>query len=118
MKGPIPFILENSNWHKPSTLLLRKNYSPLLKLSEFQNVLLGQCIVVYTDHKKLTYKNFNTAHVMHWHLILEEFAPKNYYIKCPTDVVANALSHLNILNDPIDNLFMVDCYGLDKANVS
>jgi hypothetical protein len=33
-------------------------------LKEFKNILLGQQIVVYTDHKNLTYKNFNTEHVM------------------------------------------------------
>ena len=33
-------------------------------LKEFKNILLGQQIMVYTDHKNLTYKNFNTEHVM------------------------------------------------------
>ena len=29
-------------------------------LKEYRNILLGQQITVYTDHKNLTYKNFNT----------------------------------------------------------
>ena len=33
-------------------------------LEEFKKILLGQQIVVYTDHKNLTYKNFNTEHIM------------------------------------------------------
>jgi hypothetical protein len=33
-------------------------------LKEFQNILLGQQIVVHTDHQNLTYKNFNTECVM------------------------------------------------------
>ena len=33
-------------------------------LKEFKIILLGQQIEVYTNHKKLTYKNFNTEHVM------------------------------------------------------
>jgi hypothetical protein len=33
-------------------------------LNEFQNILLGQQIVVHTDHQNLTHKNFNTRHVM------------------------------------------------------
>jgi RNase H-like domain found in reverse transcriptase len=33
-------------------------------LKEFCNILLGQQIVVYTDHKNLTCKSFNTEQVM------------------------------------------------------
>ena len=34
-------------------------------LKEFKNILLGQ-IMVYTNHKNLTYKNFNMEHIMRW----------------------------------------------------
>jgi hypothetical protein len=33
-------------------------------LMEFRNILLGQQIIVHTDHKNLTCKNFNTERVM------------------------------------------------------
>ena len=42
-------------------------------LKEFKNILLGQQIVVYTDHKNLTYKNFNTEHIMRWRLLIDKF---------------------------------------------
>ena len=29
-------------------------------LKEFRNILLGHQVIVYTDHRNLTYKNFNT----------------------------------------------------------
>ena len=53
----------------------RKLLSIIETLKEFKNILLGQQIVVYTDHKNLTYKNFNTEHVMRWWLLIEEFGP-------------------------------------------
>jgi RNase H-like domain found in reverse transcriptase/Reverse transcriptase (RNA-dependent DNA polymerase)/Integrase zinc binding domain len=65
-------------------------------LKEFRNILLGHHIRVYTDHKNLTYKNFNTERVMRWRLILEEFGPELLYIKGERNIVADALSRLGI----------------------
>jgi hypothetical protein len=38
-------------------------------LKEFKKVLRGHQIMVYTDHKNLSFKNFNTERVMRWHLL-------------------------------------------------
>jgi hypothetical protein len=65
-------------------------------LKEFCNILLGQTIIVHTDHKNLTYKHFNTECVMRWRLVLEECGPELEYIKGKRNVVADALSRLNI----------------------
>ena len=64
-------------------------------LKEFRNILLGQNIKIYTDHKNLTYKNFNTERVMWWHLIIEEYAPEFEYLQGPDNIVADALSCLD-----------------------
>ena len=61
-------------------------------LKEDRNILLGQQIKIYTDHKNLTFKNFNTERVMHWQLFLEEFGPNLVYIQGIKNVVADALS--------------------------
>jgi len=50
-------------------------------LNEYRNILLGQQIKVFTDHKNLVYKHFNTERVMHWQLLLEEFGPKLTHVK-------------------------------------
>ena len=66
-------------------------------LKEFKNILLGHRIVIHTDHKNLTCKNFNTERVMRWRLVLEEFGPELLYIKGEDNVVADALSRLPML---------------------
>eukprot|EP00957_Ditylum_brightwellii_P082960 6307148-Ditylum_brightwellii.AAC.1 len=61
-------------------------------LKEFKNVLLGQQIRVYTDHKNLMYKNFNTARVIQWHMTLEDYMLELIYIPGKTNVVVDLLS--------------------------
>ena len=50
--------------------------SMVATLKEFRNILLGNQITVYTDHKNITSKFFNTECAMRWRLILEEFGPE------------------------------------------
>ena len=49
---------------KRNTTTERELLSIVETLKEFKNILLGQQIVVYTNHKNLTYKNFNMECVM------------------------------------------------------
>ena len=86
-------------------------------LKEFKNILSGQQIMVYTDHKNLTYKNFNTECIMQWWLLIEDFGPIIEYIKGPKNVIANALCRLYLVSLPNDIQDMVDCYGLDKDDL-
>ena len=65
-------------------------------LKEYRNILLGQQIEVFTDHKNLVYKTFNTERVMRWRLIIEEYGPKLTYIKGESNVVADALSRMRL----------------------
>ena len=69
-------------------------------LKEFRNILLGQKIVIHTDHKNLTYANFNTDRVIRWRLIIEEYGPDLRYIEGPKNIVADALSRLGLKDNP------------------
>ena len=95
----------------------RELLSIVKTLKEFKNILLGQQIVVYTNHKNLTYKNLNTEHIMRWWLLIEEFGPTIEYIKGPKNIVANALSRLDLVSLPSDLQDLVDCYGLNKDDL-
>ena len=65
-------------------------------LKEFRSILLGQQIRVYTDHENLTQKKFNLDRVMQWRLYIKEYSPDLQYIQGDTNVVADALSRLNM----------------------
>jgi len=82
-------------------------------LNEYRNnVLLGQQIEVFTDHKNLMYKHFNMEQVMHWRLLLEEFGPKLMYVKDANNIVADALSRLEIAEEE----FSVKAFTNELAN--
>ena len=57
-------------------------------------------MVVHTNHKNLTYENFNTDRVIRWRLIIEEYGPDLRYIEGPKNVVADALSRLGLKDNP------------------
>ncbi len=67
-------------------------------LKEFRNILLGQRLILHTDHQNLTYSKFNTDRVMRWRLILEEFGPKLTWLAGVKNVAADALSRLPMLS--------------------
>ena len=77
-------------------------------LKEFRTILLGQQLIVHTDHENLTYKNFNSDRVMRWRLFIEEYSPDLRYIKGELNSVADALSRLGILNTPLDEAHITE----------
>ena len=42
-------------------------------LKEFKNILLGQEIIVHTDHKNLLYESSSSDRVARWGLLIEEY---------------------------------------------
>ena len=97
---PIAFYSRKLNPAQTRYTTTEKELLSILEtLKEFRNILLGQQIRVYTDHKNLTYKQFNTDRVMRWRLIIEEFSPELAYVQGESNIVADALSRLEIIND-------------------
>jgi hypothetical protein len=52
--------------------------------------------VVHTNHKNLTFTNFNSEKVMRWKLFIEECSPDLQYVQGEKNIVADALSQLEI----------------------
>jgi hypothetical protein len=65
-------------------------------LKDFKEMLWGQDIKVYTDHKNLTRDalGLTSDRVYSWWLLLEEYAPKIIYITGIHDTVADAILQL------------------------
>ena len=57
-------------------------------------MLLGAKINVFTDHKNLTFANFNTQTVLRWRCYVEQYAPKLFYLQRKLKVLADAFSRL------------------------
>jgi hypothetical protein len=77
-------------------------------LQEYRTILLGHIIKIYTDHKNLTFANFNTDCVHHWRLIVEEYEPEIVYLPGVHNIVANFLSRHPISTDSINEIHCID----------
>jgi len=96
-------------------------------LQEYRTILLGHIIKIYTDHKNLTFANFNTDRVRRWRLIVEEYGPEIVYLPGVHNIVADFLSRHPISTDSIneihciDEIFPIDendSFPLDFATIS
>jgi hypothetical protein len=71
-------------------------------LREFHNILLGQQLVIHTDHLNILYSKMPNPRIVRWRLLLEEYGAKFVHVKGEDNVVADTLSrHPN--TDPDDD---------------
>ena len=77
--------------HKRYTVKEKELLSIVEILKEFRTILLGKKLRIYTDHKNLTCKNFNTKRLLIWRIILEEYGQDIEYIKGDKDIVLDSL---------------------------
>jgi len=64
-------------------------------LKEFKNILLGQKLIVHTDHKNILYGKLSNDRITRWRLLLEEYGPEYVHVRGVDNVVADALSRMD-----------------------
>ncbi len=74
--------------------------SIIATLKEFQSMLLGANIHVFTDHKNLTFDTLKTQRVLCWRTKIKEFSPMLHYIEGPRNILSDNLSRLHRLVTP------------------
>ena len=57
---------------------------------------MGQELIVHTDHLNLLYKKLASARLVRWRMLLEEYGPTFEHIQGTKNVVADALSRLDM----------------------
>ncbi len=78
----------------------KETLSIVATLEEFQGMLRGVDIHIFTDHKNLTFDTLKMQCLLHWHTKIEEFSSMLHYIEGPHDILANNLSRLHRLVTP------------------
>jgi hypothetical protein len=63
-------------------------------LKEFINVLLGQKVIVHTDHLNILDGKLSNDRSIRWILLLQEYGPKYVHFAGKSNIVADALSRL------------------------
>jgi hypothetical protein len=72
-------------------------------LKEFRNILIGQRLIVHTDHLNLLYNKMPSPRVIRWRLLLEEYGAKFVHVAGEDNVVADTMSrHPNTDEEPTD----------------
>ena len=102
------------------TTIERELLSIVETLKEFRTILWGHHIIIWTDHKNLTFKNFTSERVLRWHLLIEEYNPELRYVPGTTNVVADALSRIELTQDlhpPPTPKYLTECFGYEDQDL-
>ena len=101
---PLAFYSRKLNKHQRNYTTGEQEQSSIVEtLKEFRNILLGQKLVVHTDHLNILYDNMPSPRVVRWRLLLEEYGAKFVHVKGIDNVVADALSR-HPTTDPDDDV--------------
>lgn len=70
----------------------------VLCLKEYQKILYGSVINVYTDHKNLTFKTLSVQRILRWRIFMDKFDLTLKYIEGKNNVLADCFSRLPLMS--------------------
>jgi hypothetical protein len=84
---------------------VQRNYTTLEKellsfvetLLEYRSILLGSPVVIFTDHRNLTFANSQSQRALRWCLVIEEFSVTLVHRAGASNFAADALSRLPLI---------------------
>ena len=72
----------------------------VMVLKTYSKMLSGAKIIIYTDHKNLTFRTFSVQRVLRWRLYIDEFDTLLIYIQGKKNVLADCFSRLPLMEKP------------------
>ena len=88
-KKPIAFYSRKLNVSQKRYITTQRELlSTIETCKEYKNILLGYSIIVYTDHKNITFNGLKASdRVLHWLLLLEEYGVSFEYFPGKKNVI-------------------------------
>jgi len=71
-----------------------------MTLKEYRKILWGAKLLIYTDHKNLTFRTFSIKRILRWRLYIDEFDATIQYIEGSKNVLADCFSRLPRMEKP------------------
>jgi hypothetical protein len=68
-------------------------------LKEFRDIVLGEQVILHTDHLNIFHGKLSDDRITRWRLLLEEYGPKYVHIARKNNIIADALWRLEKYED-------------------
>lgn len=81
------------------TVIEKELLSIVETLQHYRTILLGQEIIIYTDHKNLSFENLCSSQVLQWQIMIEEYNVSIHYLEGKRNQVVDALSRIPRLDE-------------------
>ena len=110
---PVAFYSRKLNSAQRNYTTMEKELLSIMETAEaHRGILWGFQVKFHSDHKNLSFENFNSERVRRWRLLLEEYNYSFEYTPGKDNIVADMLSRYPII--PVDQQAIEDMNNVDE----